>query len=196
MIGSILAREPPWYHDNRNGREIMAPCAVYVELLVLKRESAVTSYCCGSLDSSIEDKGRPLPKFGDWDENDPASAEGFTVIFNKARNEKKTGNKPDESPGKNDSNAKRGRGLSHSKSQPVSSCISGYVVYRPRIRILDSEFPFLSRARMLEDYDFATCLIIFLPFYEQWRVVMADCDIQSVFYDDLGLMLEEVFDER
>ncbi|XVF81425.1 hypothetical protein PTKIN_Ptkin15bG0153700 [Pterospermum kingtungense] len=44
-------------------------------------------------------EGRPLPKFGEWDVNDPASAEGFTVIFNKARNEKKTGGKvesPDE----------------------------------------------------------------------------------------------------
>ncbi|KAF9586996.1 hypothetical protein IFM89_039775 [Coptis chinensis] len=42
-----------------------------------------------------QEKGRPLPKFGEWDVNDPASAEGFTVIFNKARNEKKTGGKPD-----------------------------------------------------------------------------------------------------
>ncbi|XP_054790040.1 protein NOI4-like isoform X2 [Prosopis cineraria] len=39
-----------------------------------------------------EDKGRPLPKFGEWDVNDPASAEGFTVIFSKARDEKKGGN--------------------------------------------------------------------------------------------------------
>ena len=38
-----------------------------------------------------EQQGRPLPKFGEWDVNDPASAEGFTVIFNKARDEKKTG---------------------------------------------------------------------------------------------------------
>ncbi|XP_019436127.1 PREDICTED: RPM1-interacting protein 4-like [Lupinus angustifolius] len=35
------------------------------------------------------DGGKPLPKFGDWDVNDPASAEGFTIIFNKARDEKK-----------------------------------------------------------------------------------------------------------
>ncbi|GAB2278935.1 hypothetical protein Dimus_013605 [Dionaea muscipula] len=34
--------------------------------------------------------GRPLPKFGEWDVNNPASAEGFTVIFNKARDQKKT----------------------------------------------------------------------------------------------------------
>ncbi|TQE04226.1 hypothetical protein C1H46_010220 [Malus baccata] len=53
------------------------------------------------------EKGRPLPKFGEWDVNDPASAEGFTVIFNKARDEKKTGGKP-ESPGKVDPNIRHG----------------------------------------------------------------------------------------
>ncbi|KAJ0111362.1 hypothetical protein Patl1_02912 [Pistacia atlantica] len=37
-----------------------------------------------------QDKGRPLPKFGEWDVNNPASAEGFTVIFTKARDEKKS----------------------------------------------------------------------------------------------------------
>ncbi|XVF43828.1 hypothetical protein PTKIN_Ptkin02bG0071500 [Pterospermum kingtungense] len=36
-------------------------------------------------------KGQPLPKFGEWDVNDPSSAEGFTVIFNIARDEKRTG---------------------------------------------------------------------------------------------------------
>ncbi|KAL0328569.1 UNVERIFIED_CONTAM: protein NOI4 [Sesamum calycinum] len=55
------------------------------------------------------EKGRPLPKFGEWDVNDPASAEGFTVIFNKARDEKKTGGKPD-SPTKVDSSTKACRG--------------------------------------------------------------------------------------
>ncbi|XP_010519528.1 PREDICTED: RPM1-interacting protein 4 isoform X3 [Tarenaya hassleriana] len=39
---------------------------------------------------ATQDKGRPLPKFGEWDVSNPASAEGFTVIFNKARDEKKT----------------------------------------------------------------------------------------------------------
>ncbi|CAK8539029.1 unnamed protein product [Lathyrus sativus] len=47
----------------------------------------------------MAEKGVPLPKFGEWDVNDPASAEGYTVIFNKARNEKKTGVKLD-SPSK------------------------------------------------------------------------------------------------
>ncbi|RRT54756.1 hypothetical protein B296_00048943 [Ensete ventricosum] len=37
-----------------------------------------------------QQKGRPPPKFGEWDVNNPASAEGFTVIFNKARDEKIT----------------------------------------------------------------------------------------------------------
>ncbi|XP_065862704.1 protein NOI4 [Euphorbia lathyris] len=55
----------------------------------------------------MSDTGRPLPKFGEWDVNDPASAEGFTVIFNKARDEKKTGGNPD-SPGKGDSHVKPG----------------------------------------------------------------------------------------
>ncbi|XP_015879031.1 protein NOI4 isoform X1 [Ziziphus jujuba] len=40
--------------------------------------------------ASQQDKARPLPKFGDWDVNNPASAEGFTVIFSKARDERKS----------------------------------------------------------------------------------------------------------
>ncbi|KAG5412274.1 hypothetical protein IGI04_008593, partial [Brassica rapa subsp. trilocularis] len=39
---------------------------------------------------ATENKGKPLPKFGEWDVNNPASAEGFTVIFSKASDEKKT----------------------------------------------------------------------------------------------------------
>lgn len=34
------------------------------------------------------DKGAAVPKFGEWDENNPASADGFTHIFNKVREEK------------------------------------------------------------------------------------------------------------
>ncbi|KAI6671342.1 hypothetical protein NL676_006227 [Syzygium grande] len=41
---------------------------------------------------STQDQGRSLPKFGEWDVNNPASAEGFTVIFSKARDEKKSPN--------------------------------------------------------------------------------------------------------
>eukprot|EP01018_Ginkgo_biloba_P010568 Gb_33340 [translate_table: standard] len=37
------------------------------------------------------DRSAPLPKFGDWNEKDPASAHDFTYIFNKRRQEKQTG---------------------------------------------------------------------------------------------------------
>lgn len=67
---------------------------------------------------TFQDKGRPLPKFGEWDVNDPSSAEGFTVIFNKARDEKKTGGKQD-SPGSNNPNDAK-PGMEHAKTQPVS----------------------------------------------------------------------------
>ncbi|KAL3615337.1 Protein noi4 [Castilleja foliolosa] len=56
-------------------------------------------YTDAQLYSTIHgEKGLALPKFGEWDVNDPASAEGFTVIFNKARNEKRTGGKPESPP--------------------------------------------------------------------------------------------------
>ncbi|KAL4179343.1 hypothetical protein AMTRI_Chr13g86810 [Amborella trichopoda] len=60
--------------------------------------------------SNDKDKGRPLPKFGEWAVNDAASAEGFTVIFNKGRDEKKTGGNPccPESPGQDDGAYKHG----------------------------------------------------------------------------------------
>ncbi|KAK8630202.1 hypothetical protein V6N13_079006 [Hibiscus sabdariffa] len=69
-----------------------------------------------------EEKGRPLPKFGEWDVNDPASAEGFTVIFNKARDEKKTGGKP-ESPAKADPAVKPGADLSKPRPKKWFCCI-------------------------------------------------------------------------
>ncbi|XAR58245.1 hypothetical protein NMG60_11026661 [Bertholletia excelsa] len=42
-----------------------------------------------SLVNVQKDKNKALPKFGDWDVNNPASAAGFTVVFTKAREEKK-----------------------------------------------------------------------------------------------------------
>lgn len=55
--------------------------------------------------------------------NDPASAEGFTVIFNKARDEKKTG-------GKSDSPSKVDPGYKHAAA-PVKklSAVSGPLVF-------------------------------------------------------------------
>lgn len=32
-----------------------------------------------------------MPKFGDWDEKDPSTGEGFTDIFEKVREEKQSG---------------------------------------------------------------------------------------------------------
>uniref|UniRef100_A0A5B7AY18 Putative RPM1-interacting protein 4 n=1 Tax=Davidia involucrata TaxID=16924 RepID=A0A5B7AY18_DAVIN len=37
------------------------------------------------------DKGAAVPKFGEWDENNPSSADGYTHIFNKVREERHTG---------------------------------------------------------------------------------------------------------
>jgi hypothetical protein len=38
--------------------------------------------------ASEDHNSRPLQKLGEWDVNDPASTEGFTVIFSKAWDEK------------------------------------------------------------------------------------------------------------
>ncbi|KAJ4827259.1 Protein noi4 [Turnera subulata] len=67
----------------------------------------------------MAEKGQPLPKFGEWDVNDPASAEGFTVIFNKARNEKKTGGKA-ESPARANYKNTATLGKPHSVSGDVT----------------------------------------------------------------------------
>ncbi|KAF8651213.1 hypothetical protein HU200_063457 [Digitaria exilis] len=46
---------------------------------------------CVFVYATVQDKaGRPLPKFGEWDVKNPATSEGFTVIFQKARDGKKT----------------------------------------------------------------------------------------------------------
>ncbi|KAJ1383974.1 RIN4, pathogenic type III effector avirulence factor Avr cleavage site [Sesbania bispinosa] len=37
------------------------------------------------------DRGAAVPKFGEWDESNPASADGYTHIFNKVREEKHVG---------------------------------------------------------------------------------------------------------
>ncbi|KAL0927945.1 hypothetical protein M5K25_002172 [Dendrobium thyrsiflorum] len=43
----------------------------------------------GRADESPEE-GAAVPKFGEWDEDNPSSADGFTGIFNKVREEKQT----------------------------------------------------------------------------------------------------------
>ncbi|XP_022714617.1 RPM1-interacting protein 4-like [Durio zibethinus] len=39
-------------------------------------------------DGNKHQRTTSIPKFGEWDENDPTSGEGFTVIFNKVKQEK------------------------------------------------------------------------------------------------------------
>ncbi|KAM0970278.1 hypothetical protein FF1_018389 [Malus domestica] len=57
-----------------------------------------------------------------WDVNDPASVEGFTVIFNKARTEKKTSGRPD-SPPKEDHTYKQGVVLGKPPSKKWFCCM-------------------------------------------------------------------------
>lgn len=73
-----------------------------------------------------EQDGKPLPKFGDWDVNDPASAEGFTVIFNKARDEKKIASASGRFPSQRryDSRASK----NHKKYKPTTSSKVLYLI--------------------------------------------------------------------
>ncbi|KAK4492908.1 hypothetical protein RD792_000235 [Penstemon davidsonii] len=80
-----------------------------------------------------QERGPPLPKFGEWNVNDPASAEGYTVIFNKARNEKRTGGKS-ESPPKVDSAYKRGSTATLGKPQSATWVLS--IPYAIEFRLL------------------------------------------------------------
>ncbi|CAN0897930.1 RPM1-interacting protein 4 [Linum grandiflorum] len=45
------------------------------------------------------DQSSAVPKFGDWDESNPASADGYTHIFNKVREERLGGGAAGRSPG-------------------------------------------------------------------------------------------------
>ncbi|CAL5203738.1 unnamed protein product [Lathyrus oleraceus] len=70
--------------------------------------------------SYSEQDGKPLPKFGDWDVNDPASAEGFTVIFNKARDDKKIASASGRFPSQRRYDS-RGRNKNNNKNTKTSS---------------------------------------------------------------------------
>jgi len=68
--------------------------------------------------------GRSLPKFGDWDVNDPATGEGFTVIFNKARDEKKTGAESGANPEIQAAKEEHGKGEFQHKQRKWLCCLS------------------------------------------------------------------------
>ncbi|MBA0677575.1 hypothetical protein Goari_018974 [Gossypium aridum] len=61
--------------------------------------------------AASEERERTLPKFGEWDVNDPATSEGFTVIFAKASDEKKaakmTGSIPSKKRSQNSNSTKQ-----------------------------------------------------------------------------------------
>lgn len=44
-----------------------------------------------TLGDETPDESTAVPVFGDWDDNDPASADGYSHIFNKVREEKHGG---------------------------------------------------------------------------------------------------------
>ncbi|KAF6139477.1 hypothetical protein GIB67_028286 [Kingdonia uniflora] len=73
------------------------------------------------------EKGAAVPKFGDWDESNPASADGYTHIFNKVREEKQSGanilSMPTDTPF---SNGQR-RGNVNNKSTVCVSQLSGFI---------------------------------------------------------------------
>lgn len=66
-----------------------------------------------------------MPKFGEWDVNNPASAEGFTVIFNKARDEKKTNRSSvgkSNAPRRSDSVSKESESFQYPRVRKVNVC--------------------------------------------------------------------------
>jgi hypothetical protein len=57
-----------------------------------------------TLQTKSKAKSTLVPKFGEWDDNDPSSANAYTVIFNKIKEEKRAG-KIQSSPKNSSSNA-------------------------------------------------------------------------------------------
>uniref|UniRef100_M8BRY0 RIN4 pathogenic type III effector avirulence factor Avr cleavage site domain-containing protein n=1 Tax=Aegilops tauschii TaxID=37682 RepID=M8BRY0_AEGTA len=71
--------------------------------------------------------GRTIPKFGAWDVNNPASADGFTVIFSKARDDKKAPvnvHKASKSADGKDARPDSKMNQSYSNSRPNTSMFS------------------------------------------------------------------------
>ncbi|XP_057492153.1 uncharacterized protein LOC130777747 [Actinidia eriantha] len=84
-----------------------------------------------------EEKRRPLPKFGDWDVNDPASADGFTVIFSKAKDDKRaSGNGPKY----NNTTLKTKQELQVSLKEKVALLWLNLCCRRRRFTLLDQEY--------------------------------------------------------
>ncbi|KAK8565178.1 hypothetical protein V6N13_020304 [Hibiscus sabdariffa] len=67
------------------------------------------------------DKTAAVPKFGDWDESNPASADGYTHIFNKVREERNNGGRVPGMPG-DQSPYNNARNRRPSNNSAVKSC--------------------------------------------------------------------------
>lgn len=69
--------------------------------------------------SETPDRGASLPKFGEWDETDPSSADGFTHIFNRVKEERhgNTGNAASMA-----TDSRRSNGQKHHKSNDSKGC--------------------------------------------------------------------------
>jgi len=74
-----------------------------------------------------EQDGKPLPKFGEWDVNDPSSAEGFTVIFNKARDDKKIASASGRFPSQRRYDSRTGRTHDNNKNLKASSKVPSII---------------------------------------------------------------------
>lgn len=65
------------------------------------------------------DRGASVPKFGEWDENDPSSADGFSHIFDKVKEERhgSVGNTPGKS-----TRTQHSEGQKHRRSKKSRGC--------------------------------------------------------------------------
>ncbi|KAI8551674.1 hypothetical protein RHMOL_Rhmol06G0204500 [Rhododendron molle] len=94
-----------------------------------------------------QEKGRPLPKFGEWDANNPASADGFTVIFNKARDEKRTTGTAGTivAPQRNDNHVYKQTETYHQQYPPK---ITNHSATIPALVALDPRFSMMTVLRL------------------------------------------------
>ncbi|AQK61596.1 RPM1-interacting protein 4 [Zea mays] len=79
----------------------------------------------GGRGDETPERGSAVPKFGEWDEKDPSTGEGFTDIFNKVREEKQSGDAPvitSGNAGGGYSRSNQGRKYESSVSQLQTCC--------------------------------------------------------------------------
>ncbi|KAK6164075.1 hypothetical protein DH2020_000939 [Rehmannia glutinosa] len=75
------------------------------------------------------EKGAAVPRFGEWNENDPQSAENFTLVFNKVRQERNTGpGNPSATP-KHPSYSTRSQPSNEPKNDKILSIVSTGLSY-------------------------------------------------------------------